>query len=189
MLLLRELDQQSHAVVLDHYNGAYQATNYLISRGLSKIGLINGSLELKLYVDRYAGYKCALEEAGLKAPDEAVIHGVNDGLAAYRVATRILLNRIPVDAFFATTDDKALGVMRAIKDLGRSVPGDISVMGFDDADIALLLDPPLTTVAQPLYEMGAMACEQLIQMIEAKQPFEPKIQRFPPQVVIRNSVK
>jgi LacI family transcriptional regulator len=189
MLLLRELDEQSHAVVLDHYNGAYQATNYLLSRGLKKIGLVNGSLDIKLYNERYAGYRSALKEAGLKVPDEAVVHGIDGGIEAYRAATRILLNRVDIDAFFATSDDKALGVMRAIKDLGLSIPGDISVIGFDNADIALLLDPPLTTVAQSLYEMGAAACQQLIEMIEAHQPVPPQIQRFPAEVVIRNSVK
>ncbi|HAK74242.1 MAG TPA: LacI family transcriptional regulator, partial [Sporomusaceae bacterium] len=128
---------------LDHYNGAYQATNYLLSRGLKKIGLVNGSLDIKLYDERYAGYRSALKEAGLKVPDEAVVHGIDGGIEAYRAATRILLNRVDIDAFFATSDDKALGVMRAIKDLGLSIPGDISVIGFDNADIALLLDPPL----------------------------------------------
>lgn len=188
VLLLRQLERRVNAVVLDNFNSSYQAVKYLISRGLSKIGLINGSLELTLYQERFAGYKRALEEAGLPLPEKAIIHGIVGGEDAYLATTRILQTGVSVDSFFATNDPKALGAMRAVKDQGLSIPGDISIMGFDNLDIAPLLDPPLTTVAQPFYEMGAKACERLINMIENKRPEKPKIDVLPAKVIVRGSV-
>lgn len=188
VLLLRQLERRVSAVVLDNFNSSYQAVKYLISRGLTKIGLINGPLELTLYQERFAGYKKAMEEAGLPLPMAAIVHGIEGGEDAYLATTRILETGVHIDSFFATNDPKALGAIRAVKDYGLSVPGDISIMGFDNLDIAPLLDPPLTTVAQPFYEMGAKACERLINMIENKRPEKPKIDVLPAKVIVRGSV-
>jgi LacI family transcriptional regulator len=78
--------------------------------------------------------------------------------------------------------------MRAIKDFGLTIPQDISVVGFDNSDIAPFLDPPLTSVAQPFYEMGAKACECLIQVIEGKREGKPISEVMPGQLVVRGSV-
>lgn len=188
VLLIRQMGLSTNAVVVDNFGGAYQATKYLISRGLKRIGLINGSLDIQLYQERFEGYKKAMEEGRLPLPDGAVLHGVYGWEDAYRETRRMLDDGIKVDAFFATNDPKAAGVMRAIKDSGLSIPQDISVMGFDNIDIAPLLDPPLTTVAQPFYKMGAKACEQLIRIIEGKRRSKPKIETFPAKLVIRGSV-
>lgn len=188
VLLLRQLECRVNAVVLDNFNSSYQAVKYLISRGLTKIGLINGPLELTLYEERFAGYKKALQEAGLSLHEQAIVHGVEGGEDAYLATKGILESGARVDAFFATNDPKALGAMRAVKDYGLSVPGDISIMGFDNLDFAPLLDPPLTTVAQPFYEMGAKACERLISMIEEKQTEKPRIDVLAAQVIVRGSV-
>jgi LacI family transcriptional regulator len=188
VLLIRQMGADANAVVVDNFSGAYQATQYLIGRGLKQIGLINGSLDIQLYQERFAGYQQAMKEGGLPLPDGAVLHDVYGWEDAYQVTMQMLNDGIRVDAFFATNDPKAAGAMRAIKDFGLSIPRDISVMGFDDIDIAPLLDPPLTTVAQPFYKMGARACEQLIKVIEGKRRSKPKIDVFPAKLVIRGSV-
>ncbi|MDR3592514.1 MAG: LacI family DNA-binding transcriptional regulator [Negativicutes bacterium] len=189
VLLLRQMGSQAHAVVVDNFDGAYQATQHLIARGLKRIALINGSLDIQLYQERFHGYKQAMDEAWLPLPDGAVLQGIYGWEDAYRETMGLLSAGTKVDAFFATNDPKAAGVMRAVKDFGLSIPGDISVMGFDDSDIAPLLDPPLTTVAQPFYKMGAKACEQLIKVIEGKRRPKPKIDVFPAKLVVRGSVK
>jgi len=188
VLLIRQMGSSANAVVVDNFNGAYQATQYLIARGLKRIGLINGALDIQLYQERFRGYQQAMQEGGLPLPDGAVLHGVYGWEDAHRETMRMLHDGVRVDAFFATNDPKAAGVMRAIKDFGLTIPKDISVMGFDNIDIAPLLDPPLTTVAQPFYKMGATACEQLIKIIEGKRRLKPKIDVFPAELVIRGTV-
>ncbi|WP_312197772.1 LacI family DNA-binding transcriptional regulator [Anaerospora hongkongensis] len=188
VLLLRQLEDCVNAVVLDNFNSAYQAVKYLISRGLRSIGLINGPLELTLYEERFAGYKKAMAEAGLALPEQAIVHGIEGGEDAYLATKDILKTGVKVDAFFATNDPKALGAMRAVKDYGLAVPNDISIMGFDNLDFAPLLDPPLTTVAQPFYEMGAKACQRLISIIEEKKNEKPQIDILAAKVIVRGSV-
>ena len=92
------------------------------------------------------------------------------------------------DAVFATSDPKAMGIIRAIRDAGLHVPQDISVMGFDNIDFSNQIDPPLTTVAQPFYEMGVRACRRLIHLIESGRSGRSKIEVLPAQLVIRKSV-
>ena len=95
------------------------------------------------------------------------------------------------DGVLATSDPKAMGVIRAIHDAGLQVPGDISVMGFDNLDFSSMTDPPLTTVAQPFYEMGVRACQRLIQLIEKGRNAntKAKIDVLPAELVIRKSVR
>ena len=92
------------------------------------------------------------------------------------------------DAVFATSDPKAMGIIRAIRDAGLRVPQDISVMGFDNLDFSSQIDPPLTTVAQPFYEMGVRACRRLIHLIEKGQNSRTKVEVLPAHLVIRKSV-
>jgi LacI family transcriptional regulator len=187
--LIRHIDQTTDAVVLDNFGGAYQAVQYMIGRGLRQIGIINGSLDIRLYRDRFAGYRKALEDNGVTISSDYIVHGIDGGEDAFRVMNNWLQRGIIPEAVFTTNDPKALGAIRAIKDFGLRIPEDISVMGFDNFDIAPLIDPPLTTVAQPFYEMGVKACERLIKRIEEKRPLRVKVEVLPAQLVIRKSVK
>lgn len=188
VFLIRQLGRSVNTVVLDNEGGAYQATRYMISRGLRKIALINGELEMPLYRDRYAGYARAMREAGLDEPPGLVVHGISGWDDGYRVMTELLEAGHGPDAVFATSDPKAMGIIRAIRDRGLQVPEDISVMGFDNLDFSTQIDPPLTTVAQPFYEMGVSACRRLIDRIETGRSSRPKTEVLPAQLVIRKSV-
>jgi LacI family transcriptional regulator len=189
VFLIRHFSHSADAVVLDNFDGAYQATSYLAQRGHKKIAIINGSLDILLYQERFRGYLKALEDAQIPVYQEMIRHRVNGWDDSYLAMQEILKEAVCPDAVFATNDPKAIGAIKAIKDAGLSIPGDISVMGFDNSDIAPMLDPSLTTVSQPFYEMGARACEKLIRLIEKKRRIGNKIEILPAELVIRDSVR
>ena len=188
VFLIRQLGKSVNTVVLDNEGGAYEATRYMLSRGLKKIAFINGSLDLPLYRNRYEGYLRAMREEQVAEPADMVIHGISGWDDGYLVMKELLEKGCRPDAVFATSDPKAMGIIRAIRDIGLHVPQDISVMGFDNLDFSTQIDPPLTTVAQPFYEMGVRACRRLIDLIEKGRTNRPKIEVLPAQLVIRKSV-
>jgi LacI family transcriptional regulator len=188
--LIRHLGVESmDAVVLDNFDGAYQAVVYLLQRGHRKIAIINGDMNVLLYQERFAGYRRAHQEAGVLIDERMVVQNITGWDESSKAVTNLLSLGLRPDAIFATNDPKAFGVMRAVKDFGFKIPDDISVVGFDNSDIAALLDPPLTTVAQPFYEMGVRACEKLIGLIEKKRRSRPRVEVFSAKLVTRASVR
>lgn len=189
VFLIRRISGNVDAVTADNTNGAYEATKYLLSRGLKNIALITGSSDILLYQERFEGYKKALKEADIPLNHDIILHDVYGWEDGYKAMATLLEKGFKPDAVFATSDPKAIGVIRAIKDYGLSVPEDISVMGFDDLDMVALLDPPLTTVSQPFYEMGVAACKRLIKIIEANRKPKSLIKTLPCKLKIRSSVR
>ena len=189
VLLIRYLNEEIDTVMVDNYRGGYEATRFLLSRGYRRIAMINGPLELDLYRRRFEGFLAALDEAGIK-PDEALIaHGAGGWEDGYRAMGEILSAGGEPEAVFGASDPKALGVMKAIKDHGLRVPEDVAVIGYDNLDISELMDPPLTTMAQPFYEAGAMAAERLIALMEGKADrSRVVIERLAPSLLVRGSV-
>ncbi|MDU4961824.1 MAG: LacI family DNA-binding transcriptional regulator [Sporomusaceae bacterium] len=182
-------DAASDAVVLDNFDGAYQATTFLLQRGYRKIAIINGDTGVLLYQERFDGYRKAHAQAGIAIDPQLAVHNIKGWDDSARAVKCMLESGLKPDAIFATNDPKAIGAMRAVKDLGLNIPADIAVIGFDDSDIAGLLDPPLTTVAQPFYDMGTRACEKLIRLIENKRRLRQKVEVFPAELVVRGSVR
>ena len=155
------------SVHIDNVAAATEATNYLISQGHQRIGLICGEAESLLTKDREFGYRGAMHHAGLDIEDGWVVNGdlTIDGAAR---ATRSLLNlRHRPTAIFCTTDEMAIGCIHAIKSDGLRVPDDLSVMGFDDTRYAAVLDPPLTTISQPAAEIGERVMYRLCREIDS----------------------
>nr|PZN10300.1 MAG: LacI family transcriptional regulator [Caldicoprobacter oshimai] len=189
VLVVRHMDQAVDAVVIDNYKSSFEAVKYLINTGHRRICIINGDTSLTLYKERFEGYRHALQAAGLPIMPELVLDVAGRDDNGYGAVTAMLKKGILPDAVFATSDPRAIGAIRAIKDCGLSVPGDISVVGFDDLDISAFLDPPLTTVSQPLYEMGARAARRLIDMINGEKSGQPKVELVEANLVIRKSVK
>jgi LacI family transcriptional regulator len=111
------------------------------------------------------------------------------GTNSFYYLTQNLLKKgqIP-DAVFCTSDQKAIVVMRAIRDLGYKIPDDISVLGFDNIDMSAYVDPPLSTISQPLYEMGALGAQKLINLIEGEKS-EPSIDVLSTDLIIRKSIR
>lgn len=188
VLLIRRMEDEVDAVLIDNNASACQAVSYLLETGHRRIAIVNGDRRLPLYRERYRGYIQALKEAGI-APDPGLVLEVTDEDSCYNAVYTFLRSSSDVDAIFAANDLRALEAMRAAKDAGYRIPEDISIMGFDNLQFSPFLDPPLTTVDQPLYQMGQTAADRLLALIEGTASPEPEVRIMKTQLVIRESVK
>lgn len=150
----------------DNFAGAYEATRYLAELGHARIAHVTGYAGQFATNERFDGYKKALSDSGLVYDPALVAKGdfMNDG--GYAATRGLLQGKERPTAVFYANDSMALGGMKAIKEAGLSIPGDISVVGFDDIEAAANARPPLTTVRQPMQEMSASAADTLISFIE-----------------------
>jgi DNA-binding LacI/PurR family transcriptional regulator len=182
----RPLTGGEDAAVVDTDNvlGGRIATEHLIALGRRRIGTIAGPADMSAGIDRLAGWRAALADAGL--PADAMVHGdfTVDGGAA---ATRELLARHPdVDALFIASDLMAAGALPELADSGRDVPGDVAVVGYDNSGLATTTKPNLTTVTQPVIAMARAAGEELAAQLQGRPARrEPLI--FSPELVVRGS--
>lgn len=157
------------SVNIDDYRASYDAVEYLIKLGHKKIAMIGGDMEdITTEKNRFAGYRQALQDYGIEY-DKAYFRignfKINDG---YRAMNEILNAKSRPTAVFVISDEMALGAVDCITDRGLKVPDDISVVGFDDIDLASTIKPKLTTVHQPIKEIGRMSAELLINQLENK---------------------
>jgi DNA-binding LacI/PurR family transcriptional regulator len=184
-------------VDVDNHAGARLAVDHLVERGRRRIATIAGPQDMLAGVARLAGYREALQEAGL-VPAAGDGNGDPGALVAYggfseasgRTAMQQLLDRHPdIDAVFAASDPMAFGAMRVIKDSGRRIPDDVAVVGFDGSPAAGNTEPPLTTVHQPAEAMGRHMARLLLAQI-AGEPAEPADEPgviLVPELVVRAS--
>lgn len=145
--------------------GGYTATEYLISLGHRRIGIITGPLHLTTSRARLAGYREALERAAIPVDPTLIAEGnylLGDG---YKQARALLERPDPPTAIFAGNDAQAAGVYQALYEQNIRIPDAISVIGFDDVTYSAQMSPPLTTIHQPLVEMGKMATNMLLRLI------------------------
>jgi LacI family transcriptional regulator len=148
--------------------GAKEAVDHLIDLGHARIGAITGPRELGSMEDRFAGYCAALASAGV-LPDPELMHRGNLDVPSGRAAATALLDRPDrPTAIFAFNDNMAIGALQAARDLGLEVPRDLSIVGFDSLEGSRLVSPMLTTVRQPLEEMGRLAVRLLLSVIEGQ---------------------
>jgi DNA-binding LacI/PurR family transcriptional regulator len=174
-------------IVSDQESGAYQAVRHLVEHGHRRIGRINYSMDQPSVLQTKAGYHRALAEAEIK-PDPALSVDVHGFLmpAGAEGASRLLGLAHPPTAIFAASDLMAVGALRAIKARGLHVPRDIALVGIDDLPNMDLIDPPLTTVSMPAFEMGRQAMQMLSCLISGKQPAHSNV-RLPTTLVVRQS--
>lgn len=168
----------------DNVRGGRIATEHLIGLGRRRIGTIAGPADMSAGIDRLAGWRGALADAGL--PDDAVVTGdfTVDGGAT---AARELLARHPdLDAVFIASDLMAAGALPELADAGRSVPGDVAVVGYDNSGLATTTKPNLTTVTQPVIAMARAAGEELVAQLQGRAP-RGTAQIFEPELVVRGS--
>jgi len=173
-------------VDVDNLEGGLQATNCLIQAGHRRIGMISGPASWKSADDRARGYRLALEQAGV-ALNESFIERADWSLQGGYEAMKRLLNRVPeLTALFAQNDWIAIGAMKALREAGRRLPDDVAIVGYDDLPVAAYTDPPLTTIHQPMQEVGQLAARLLIQSVE-----DPDMEReevlLKPELVRRGS--
>ena len=163
----RDVDKMD-TVSVDSYGAAYNGVRYLIRAGHRRIALAYGREELYLYRERYRGYCAALKDNGIPYDESLIMRQVGDTGSFYQSTQELMRLPQPPDAIFATSDPKAFIVMHALHDMGVRIPDDVSVLGFDNVSLSSMMEPPLSTIAQPLYEMGAVAARNLIHQIHYK---------------------
>lgn len=186
VMIDRHIDgAQNCSIVVDHVQGGYDATNYLLKMGHKKIGCITGPSELEDSVERLKGYKKALNENDILFEKKLICEGQYNRESGAQEVKHLLEQG--ATAIFAFNDMTAYGVYHQLKYMGLKVPDDISLIGYDDIFFSELLDIPLTTVRQPIYDMGIESVKQLIYEIESGNTLNKRIV-FQPKLIVRNSV-
>ena len=183
----RHPDERVCYVDVDNVAGARMAVDHLARLGHRRIGTITGPLNMPGASDRLAGYRQAMKAHRLPVDDELIVEGdfaEESGMAAAR---RLL--SLPVTAIFAASDIMAVGALKVIRETDQRVPRDVALVGFDDVPIAAALQPALTTVRQPIEQMGTMAASLLLSLLESPPEGRPPAQRLvlPAKLVVRES--
>jgi len=180
------------AIIATNQEGALAAMNYLIDLGHRRIGYIAGRMELVSSNQRLQGYKDGLAAAGIPLNEDLIQIGDYTAETAAICARKLLSLPDRPTAIFAANDMSAMGVYQAAGELGLQIPGDLSVIGFDNLREAAHLTPPLTTINQSIEEMGTMATEMLVKLVNGESlPISPteegNLYKIPTQLVIRDS--
>jgi len=184
-------DITTHKVTVDNYKGSFDATEMLINKGFKRIAHLTNSYNLLISQDRLKGYQAALEKHGLPFREDYMKHcnhgGMNHDEVELIIKELLDLPERP-DALFVTADRLTINCLQILKKLGMRVPEDIAIAGFTNSDSAELFDPPLTTVRQPAFQIGQIATERLINLIESKYPVTEFItEQLDTELLVRSS--
>lgn len=181
---LPSLDAPS--VDVDNRAGARIAVEHLLGLGHRRIACItNAPLAYTAAADRLAGYRDALEAAGIPADPELVVEGDFDAASGRAAMSGLLAVAPDVTAAFVASDIVAFGALRALREAGRRVPADVSVVGFDDIPLARHFDPPLTTIRLPARDLGAAAGRALVERLAGRAGSARTL--LPTELVVRDS--
>ena len=159
-----------HSVTIDNVDGAYQATRYLIELGHTRIAYLGDKFGVHSDAERFLGFRRAMRKARLRLEKQYVTRGDGKPEGGRQKARDLLALSARPTAIFCYNDMTALGVLDQAAKSGLSVPRDLSVVGFDDLFFAELLQPPLTTVRQPMRELGRRAAELLLALLRGDVP-------------------
>ena len=172
---------------IDHRKAAYDMTAYFLQKGYTRVGMIQAPLEDQYTgKERFLGYKQALHNYNVPFTEKLVRIGSLDADDGYRIGKEIMEENLQLEALFVACDLMAFGAMKAFIDHGLKIPDDIEVAGFDDVPMSSYYHPALTTVRQPIDQMGRLAVEMLIRLLDGK-----RIDRWdivlPHEIVMRES--
>jgi LacI family transcriptional regulator len=180
--------ESESAVGATNRQGGYDATKYLIELGHRRIGFITGSMDLGCSRDRLDGYKAALCDHGLSIDQALIRQGDFHQPMGFTCAQALLSLPDRPTAIFASNDVMAFGVMEAVRDQALKIPDDVSIVGFDDIPQSVSVYPQLTTVQQPLAEMGARATQMLLELIENPDQPAQRVE-LPTELIVRASTR
>lgn len=158
-------------VVVDDYNGAFNAVTHLINTGCRRIAFYGATMKMEISKNRYNGYKDALLKHGLQI-DETIISVCDNRADAELITPKLMALETPPDGYFAVNDDTAIGILYTVKHAGLRVPEDVCICGFTNGQRAVACDPMLTTVEQRGKRVGEEAAEILIDKVEGHSPIE-----------------
>lgn len=174
------------SVDVDNAAGARAAVAHLVALGRRRVACVtHAALEFTAARERLDGYRAGLADAGIAADDDLVVQADFDAPSGRRAIERLIERGVPFDAVFATSDTVAIGVIGGLDATGTRCPDDVAVIGFDDIPLAAYLDPPLTTVRLPAFELGLTAGRTLLDVI-AGRPV-PARTLLPSTLVVRGS--
>jgi LacI family transcriptional regulator len=180
--------KDSASVSAANWQGAYEATEYLIGLGHRRIGFITGWVDLKAAQDRLQGFQSALRINHIAEDAELIFEGTFAQPDGYNGGLHLLSLKNPPTAVFASNDVMAMGVMDAVRERGLRVPEDISVVGYDDISQSAHVHPALTTVRQPLEKMGRVAAQMLLEMLRNPGRKKDRVE-LPTELMIRDSCR
>jgi LacI family transcriptional regulator len=175
------------SVVVDNEGGAREAVNYLVENGHSRIAILRDESRIFTAQERFAGYRNALQAHGLGVDDSLVSVSPSTVQHAIDATIRLFSRRERPTALFTVDSLMTQGALLALRSMGLSIPRDVSLVGFDDFDLATFTDPQITVVAQPIAEIGPLAAKLLLERLEGKKT-APRHARFPTRLVVRGSV-
>lgn len=181
-------------VSADHWKGAHEAVEHLISLGHTRIGYVGASVQHAARLKRFQGFLDALRDHGLAAAPELIVGPENDSGPGYSTQSdgyagmqELLQLRQPPSAVFARNDFTAMGAMAAARDRGLAIPRDIAIVGFDNVPISAYTVPPLTTVEQPTAQQGREAAAMLLERISGNSVGKPREAHFACRLIVRAS--
>ncbi len=166
---VERLEGMLDMVLLDNFKAAYDSTMYLLDRGHRKIGILIGPDQVYTSKQRLAGYLQALWEAGVSVSDSWIRRTDFSMEAGYQHTVELIRQEKELTAIFATNFEMTLGALLALKDQGCQVPKEVSLMGFDNRELARAMQPGLAIVSQPVEEMGVKAAELLLRRMQQVQ--------------------
>lgn len=190
--LSKQID--THKVAADNFKGAYQATEHLIRNGYRNIAHINSDTKLSIATERFEGYKKALADYEITYNPALVKHCETTTADSLTTSLKMAINELMAlherpDAIFTATDLLSIKCLLLLNQLNYTIPKDIALIGFSNADFADALNPPLSTIHQPAFEIGSLAAQQLLSLINSKhiEPFETIL--LPTKVEVRKSTR
>jgi LacI family transcriptional regulator len=174
------------SVLTDNARGGELATRYLMDLGHRCIGCVTGPSGVTPSAERVTGYRQALDESGIPVDEVLIVKGDFQYESGHQAACQLLSMDNPPTAIFACNDLMAVGALSAAAEMGRRIPADLSVVGFDDVSLASFANPPLTTILQPKHEMGVIAATMLLErMHEPEMP--PRRRMLDTSLLVRRS--
>ena len=177
------------SVTIDDIQALYDSTKYLIDKGAKKIAFIGTKQEeVNAVTKRYKGYEKALLENGLELDEDLRYFDGFKVKTGYNGLEKFLESKKDFDAVVCSSDEIAMGAINALRDHGKRVPEDVSVIGFSNIDMSEVFYPKITTVAEPMYDMGSIAMRMLIKLVNKKE-VEQQHYILDHKIVERNSCK
>jgi LacI family transcriptional regulator, repressor for deo operon, udp, cdd, tsx, nupC, and nupG len=173
-------------VSIDNISSARKATEHLIGLGHRRIAHLTGPMDVILSRDRLRGYYQALAQHDIDVDAALVQEGDFSYESGYNVTLKLLALEKPPTAIFAANDAMAIGAIKAVRHRGGRVPDDVAVVGFDDIQMASIFEPGVTTIAQPMFDIGKQAMKLLLQLIDGEE-VERRQFVLPDRLVIRES--
>ena len=185
----KEKGSYTFSVMVDNRHGGCLATEHLIQRGHRRIAYVSGPADHSDDIERLAGYRQALAAAGISFSPTLVVQGTGRAGGGERALSRLMALDEPPTAVFCYNDMTAIGLLRAMGRDGRSIPQHLAVVGFDDIPLALYVQPPLTTIAQPTPMMGKQAVQMVLALMMNGDPHTARVSNVVVQgeLIVRES--